>query len=100
MEAFAVTTTSFGLESGLIAQLEDLFVQPASRRTGLGSRLVDDSVQWATIRGCTHIEVVVAPNGRRVDHLYDFYAAFGFADEGRRLRSRPLPGRRSYLSRS
>lgn len=45
---FAVTTTSFGLENGLIAELEDLFVVPMARRRGLGDRLIADSVLTST----------------------------------------------------
>jgi aminoglycoside 6'-N-acetyltransferase I len=34
--------------------------------------------------------LVVAPNGRDVWRLFDYYLAHGFVDEGRRLISRPL----------
>ena len=37
--AFAITTTSFGLENGLIAELEDLYVTPAARGLRHGRRL-------------------------------------------------------------
>ena len=87
---FAVTTTSFGLENGLIAELEDLFVLPAARRRGLGSRLIGDSVAWAREHGCQRLELVIAPNGRDIGHLFDYYLAQGFRDEGRRLIGRPL----------
>ena len=88
--AFAVTTTGFGLESGLIAELEDLFVIPELRRSGLAGLLVEDSVEWARARGCHHLELVVAPQGRDVTHLHDYYRRRGFLDDGRRLLSRPL----------
>jgi aminoglycoside 6'-N-acetyltransferase I len=87
---FAATTTAFGLECGLIAELEDLFVVPAARRRGLGGRLIADSVVWAREQGCQRMELVVAPNGRDVGHLFDYYLAHGFVDEGRRLIGRPL----------
>ncbi|HVV17922.1 MAG TPA: GNAT family N-acetyltransferase [Pseudonocardiaceae bacterium] len=87
---FAITTTTFGLENGLIAELEDLFVVPAARRRGLAAALIEDSVQWARERGCRRLELVVAPNGRDVGHLFDYYRAHGFLDDGRRLISRPL----------
>ena len=87
---FAVTTTSFGLEDGLIAELEDLFVTPSARRRGLGGRLVGDSAAWARAQGCRRLELVVAPNGRDVGHLFDYYVAHGFRDEGRRLIGRVL----------
>lgn len=87
---FAITTLSFGLEKGLVAELEELFVQPGYRRTGIGSALVDDSAQWARSRGCRTLELVVAPNGYDVSRLFDYYARRGFTDEGRRLLSRSL----------
>ncbi|GDY33635.1 GNAT family N-acetyltransferase [Gandjariella thermophila] len=87
---FAITTTSFGLENGLIAELEDLFVLPTARRRGLGSRLIGDSVAWAREQGCQRLELVIAPNGRDVGHLFDYYIAHGFRDEDRHLIGRPL----------
>ena len=87
---FAVTTTSFGLEHGLIAELEDLFVVPARRGGGVGRALIEDSVEWARSVGCHHVELVVAPNGPDVSHLFGLYARFGFDDGGRRLLVRDL----------
>jgi aminoglycoside 6'-N-acetyltransferase I len=87
---FAVTTLSFGLEQGLVAELEDLFVKPAYRRTGIGGVLIDDSAAWAGSRGCRVLELVVAPNGNDVAHLFSYYARRGFADEDRRILSRAL----------
>ncbi|WP_216908678.1 GNAT family N-acetyltransferase [Nocardia noduli] len=87
---FAVTTTGFGLENGPIAELEDLFVVPSARRHGVAGRLIEDSAGWARERGCGRLELVIAPNGGEVGHLFDFYLACGFRDEGRSLVSRPL----------
>jgi aminoglycoside 6'-N-acetyltransferase I len=88
--AFAVTTTSYGLENGLIAELEDLFVLPAYRRQRLGTALVEVSHAWAESVGAAHLEVVVAPQGHDVSRLLRWYAHLGFVDEGRRLLARPL----------
>lgn len=87
---FAITTTSFGLESGLLAELEDLYVRPEARRQGVAQQLIEDSAQWARNRGCHHLEVVLAPNSHDVSGLRDYYEARGFVDEGRRLLSRTL----------
>lgn len=87
---FAVTTTSFGLENGLIAELEDLFVPSVARHRGLAGRLIEDSADWAREQGCGRLELVIAPNGGDVGHLFDFYLSRGFEDDGRRLISRPL----------
>ena len=88
--AFAITTTSFGLESGLIAELEDLYVAPAARRQGIAGRLIDDSARWARQRGCRYLELVIAPDGRDVSQLDAYYRNRGFQDEGRRLIARHL----------
>jgi GNAT superfamily N-acetyltransferase len=87
---FAITTFRFGLECGRIGELEDLFVRPAHRRTGIASALIDDSADWARSRNCRALELVVAPNGNDVAHLFGYYARRGFTDEGRRLLSRNL----------
>jgi aminoglycoside 6'-N-acetyltransferase I len=89
---FAITTVGFGLEHGSIAELEDLYVAPASRRRGVGGALVEDSARWARQVGSRFLELVVAPNGQDVGHLFGYYAGLGFADEGRRLLSLPVDG--------
>jgi aminoglycoside 6'-N-acetyltransferase I len=89
--AFGITTSSYGLENGLIAELEDLYVAPPARRRGLAARLIEDSANWASGIGAAQLEIVIAPNGQDVSHLYHYYQAHGFADEGRRLLARPLP---------
>ncbi|MEV6851696.1 GNAT family N-acetyltransferase [Actinoplanes sp. NPDC051411] len=87
---FGITTTRFGLEYGLGAELEDLYVSPAWRRQGLAKALIEDSAAWAASIGASRLEIVIAPNGQDVGHLFRYYAANGFTDEGRRLLSRPL----------
>ncbi|HKC28536.1 MAG TPA: GNAT family N-acetyltransferase [Jatrophihabitans sp.] len=84
---FALTTSRMILESGVVAELQDLYVEPAHRQRGIGTLLVDDAARWARARHATLLEVVVAPNGRDVGHLFSYYAARGFSDEGRRLLS-------------
>lgn len=88
--AFAVSTSSYGLENGLIAELEDLYVTPAARRRGLAQALIDDSARWAWEIGAAHLEIVIAPNGLDVGHLYRYYRARGFRDEGRRMLTMPF----------
>jgi GNAT superfamily N-acetyltransferase len=87
---FAITTLGFGLEQGAVAELEDLFVEPAHRRTGAGRALIDDSAAWAQSHGCRTLELVIAPNGTNADHLFGYYSHHNFTDEGRRLLSRNL----------
>jgi aminoglycoside 6'-N-acetyltransferase I len=87
---FALTTTAFILESGLVAELQDLYVVPAARSSGLGTALIEDSARWARSQSATLLEVVIAPNGQDVSHLFGYYQARGFVDDGRRLLARPL----------
>jgi aminoglycoside 6'-N-acetyltransferase I len=49
------------------------------------------AVAWAASIGASQLEIVIAPNDRDVSHLFRYYAANGFTDEGRRLLCRPLP---------
>jgi len=88
--AFGISTSSYGLESGLIAELEDLYVAPAHRRRGLAAELIEDSARWAAGIGAAHLELVIAPNGQDVSHLFAIYRAKGFVDDGRRLLARDL----------
>jgi len=88
--AFAITTTSFGLESGFIAELEDLYVTPEARCRGIAGQLIDDSARWARRRGCRYLELVIAPNGRDGSHLDTYYRNRGFQDDGRSLIARDL----------
>jgi aminoglycoside 6'-N-acetyltransferase I len=92
LPGFAITTVGFGLEHGRIAELQDLYVAPASRRRGIGGALVEDSARWARQVGSRFLDLVVAPNGQDVSHLFRYYACLGFTDEGRRLLSLPVHG--------
>jgi len=93
--AFALSTSAFTLESGVVVELQDLYVVPAARARGVGSRLIEDAARWARTQGATLLEVVIAPNGQDVTHLDDYYRRRGFVDEGRRLLSRRLDQRLS-----
>lgn len=86
---FALTTIGFTLESGTVAELQDLYVRPEHRRRGLASLLIEDAADWARSASATLIDVVVAPNGRDVNHLLDYYRRRGFLDDGRQILSRP-----------
>lgn len=90
VSGFALSTTAFILESGLVAELQDLYVAPHARGYGVGTALIEDAVRWAQSQSASLLELVIAPNGQDVTHLYDFYRARGFVDEGRRILVRGL----------
>lgn len=82
---FALTTVRLILESGLVAELQDLYVRPEHRAKGIGSALVSDAARWARNVPADVLDVVIAPNGRNVSHLHRFYELRGFVTEGRRI---------------
>jgi ribosomal protein S18 acetylase RimI-like enzyme len=65
--------------------LGGMWVEPGSRRSGIGKRLVETVVEWARARGAVRIELEVNELTRPAVALYQ---ACGFAPTGR---SRPLP---------
>lgn len=82
---FALTTARLTLESGCVAELQDLYVRPEHRSRGVGSALVSDAARWARDHAAAALEVVIAPNGRDVNRLHRYYRSRGFLDEGRRI---------------
>ena len=78
-------TTSFGLEFGLSAELEDLYVVPEARGRGVASRLIDAAFKLCRARGVQAVYLVVLPEDAAAGQLIPFYEARSFVDEGRRL---------------
>ena len=87
---FAVTTTTLGLEHRVLAELQDLYVLPTHRRTGLAEALITSAAEWARAYGCEVIDVVVDAEGDARHQLTRFYRRRGFLDERRHLLTRPL----------
>ncbi len=86
----ATVMTSYGLEYGWSAELEDLYVLPEERGLGLARRLVDAVAGWAAGRGCSAVLVTVTPEGERAHSLTAFYARLAFRDDGRKMLERRL----------
>jgi len=81
----ATVTTSSGIELGLSAELEDLYVLPKARNSGVGSALIASVEDWCRMRGCTLISVVVTPEGQAAHNLIEYYHRRGFEETGRTL---------------
>ncbi|MFN2291771.1 MAG: GNAT family N-acetyltransferase [Anaerolineae bacterium] len=81
----ATVTTTRGIELGLSAELEDLYVLPEARGAGVGDALIDAVKSWCRARGCTLVAVVVTPEGQAAHDLVGYYARQGFAQTGRTL---------------
>jgi ribosomal protein S18 acetylase RimI-like enzyme len=73
------------LLEGHSSWLTALWVEPAARGAGLGSRLIEAAADWAREQGAAAVELSVTTNN---DTAATLYARAGFAETGRR---RPLP---------
>jgi len=65
--------------AGLRAWLDDLAVDPAHRRQGVGQALVEAAIQRASRRGATHLFL---DTSRGDQNARDFYRACGFEEGG------------------
>jgi aminoglycoside 6'-N-acetyltransferase I len=81
----ATVTTSRGIELGLSAELEDLYVLPEARKQGAGHALIEAVREWCRRQGCTLVSVVVTPEGQAAHDLMGYYREQGFEETGRTL---------------
>lgn len=86
----AAISTSFGLEAGTYAELEDLYVDPEWRGQGVASALVEAAADWAREAGCRDVEIVLTPHAQSKKELAAWYKARGFADTKRVIYERTL----------
>ena len=81
----ATVTTTSGIELGLSAELEDLYVLPQARGLGAGAALIEEVKGWCRARGCSLVAVVVTPEGQAAHDLTGYYRRLGFEETGRTL---------------
>jgi aminoglycoside 6'-N-acetyltransferase I len=81
----ATVTTSRGIEFGLSAEMEDLYVLPEARGSGVGGTLIQAVEDWCRAQGCSVVYVVVTPEGQAAHHLVEYYCARGFEESGRTI---------------
>jgi aminoglycoside 6'-N-acetyltransferase I len=86
----ATVTISVGLEYGLSAELEDLYVLPLARRRGIAGALIEEVCAWCKRQGCTAVLVTVTPQGEKSHELHRFYHGHAFGDTGRLILERKL----------
>lgn len=65
---------------GKYSCIEEFIVGPDSRGKGVGGRLIEAAVAWATERGCAELQV-----NRPSELGYPVYLRHGFADVGKHL---------------
>jgi aminoglycoside 6'-N-acetyltransferase I len=81
----ATVTTTSGIELGLSAELEDLYVLPEARGRGTGGALIEAVKAWCRAQGCTLVSVIVTPEGQATHNLIEYYRRRGFEETGRTL---------------
>jgi GNAT superfamily N-acetyltransferase len=79
----ATVTASMGIEYGLAAEMDDLYVLPQARGKGIASALIEAVCNWCQEQGCTTVLVTVTPEGEAAHGLIDFYRRRSFANTGR-----------------
>lgn len=80
----------FGIEYGLSAELDDLYVLPEARGAGVAGGLLEAICAWCRQKGWTALLVTVTPDGEAHHHLSRFYQRRGFARTGRVILERAL----------
>jgi GNAT superfamily N-acetyltransferase len=90
----AAMSTAYGLEVGLYAEIEDLYVLPEWRQRGIANALVEACLAWARARGCHDVEIVLTPHAQAKKSLADWYGKRGFESSGRMIWYRELPKRK------
>lgn len=74
---------------GRMAEIDEFFVEEASRGRGIGRRLLETAREALTREGCAALQLQVAEGNRAAQK---FYASFGFAPkQGYRLWTVALP---------
>ncbi len=69
----------FPNDHGLVAYLEDIFVEESHRKMGFGTNIIKAAVQEAKNSGCYKI-VATSRHGR--EHVHKIYENFGFCKFG------------------
>jgi len=71
------------VEWGRVAEIGDLYVEPAHRGRGWARCLVGAAIDWSRRRGCGSLYVTVTPEGEARHRLSQFYKGLDFEPTGR-----------------
>lgn len=89
---FAAVTLTFGVEFGLCAEIEELFVAEPARGAGVGRALMETACAWCRAEGCGAVYVIVTPDAEEARGLSRFYHAVGLRPTGRQALFLDMPG--------
>jgi aminoglycoside 6'-N-acetyltransferase I len=80
----ATVATTFGFESGRLAEVEDLYVEPGHRHGGVATALLGEAMLWSRSQGYETLRVIVTPEDpSRREELIRWYARLGYRDTTR-----------------
>jgi GNAT superfamily N-acetyltransferase len=60
-------------DGGLLAVLDDLYVDPEARGVGLGEAMMDAVLDWARTRGCIGIDSDALPGNRATKNFFESF---------------------------
>lgn len=84
-QGFCAALMGVGLEFGLTAQIESLYVAPKLRGKRVGSRLMASALQWCEGQGAGEVVAVIGPRGEPGRQLERLFLRLGFKQGQRRV---------------
>lgn len=67
----AVVGYAVAASDGVVATIEELYVEPAAREVGVGEALVEHLLAWARSEGCTGIDGFALPGDRATKNMFE-----------------------------
>ncbi|RME65749.1 MAG: GNAT family N-acetyltransferase, partial [Alphaproteobacteria bacterium] len=87
---FSAALVGVGLEFGVTAQIESLYVTPKTRGKRVGSRLIGAALAWCEAAGAREVFAAINAQGEPGRQLERLFMRLGFAQSRRRLMYRAL----------
>ncbi len=81
---FATATLTQGLEFGLAAEIEDLYIISRHRGKGIAKRLIEEIGSWSETIGVKQLFLIVTPDGLN-QGLEEFYTKLNFHKSNRTI---------------
>jgi len=68
---YAVASLRSRHDTGRVASISELFVEPAARCVGVGEAVMDAVVRWAEANGCVGVDASVLPGNRAAKNFFE-----------------------------
>lgn len=60
-------------DGGVLAVIEDLYVEAGARGVGVGEAMMDRIIAWATEKGCIGVDAVALPGNRATKNFFETF---------------------------